>query len=239
MRGQAGVATLVIGGRYLAPSPETTAPALAVRVGETDLPPVTLSPGAFALTWTLPAGTIGPTGYAPLTVRAVTAPAGAATERVFLEQFDVQPQGVPVVALEAGWYEPERDVVSGRQWRWVADESRVRITGTSGDVRLVIAGTYPRHYDRAPVLEIFAGGQRIASQTLTRPFLLEQRITAQQLGADGRLTWRVAPSFVAGERTGTADARRLALNACAAIAGADKDLGLIEKFHGCVAVASR
>ena len=179
------MSTLVIGGRYLAPSPETPAPALAVRVGETDLPPVTLSPGAFVLTWTLPAGTIGPTGYAPLTVRAVTAPAGAATERIFLEQFDVQPQGVPVVALEAGWYEPERDVVSGRQWRWVANESRVRIAGASGDVRLVIAGTYPRHYDRAPVLEIFAGGQRIASHTLTRPFLLEQRITAQQLGAEG------------------------------------------------------
>ena len=211
VRGQAGVSTLVIGGRYLAPSSEAPAPSLAVRIGETDLPPVTLSPGVFAHTWTLPAGTIGPIGYAPLTVRAVTAPAGAATERIFLEQFDVQPAGVPVIALEAGWYEPERDVVSGRQWRWVGDESRVRIGGATGDVRLVIAGTYPRHYDRAPVLEIFAGGQRIASQTLTRPFAVEQRITNQQLGAEGRLTWRVSPSFIAGERTGTADARRLAL----------------------------
>ena len=74
VRGQAGASTLVIGGRYLAPSPARRRPPLAVRVGETDLPPVTLSPGAFAHTWTLPAGTIGPTGYAPLTVRAVTAP---------------------------------------------------------------------------------------------------------------------------------------------------------------------
>ncbi|AMY07480.1 hypothetical protein LuPra_00653 [Luteitalea pratensis] len=211
VRGQAGVCTLVIGGRYLAPPAEAPAPTLAVRIGETDLPPVTLSPGAFAHTWTLPAGTIGPTGYAPLTVRATTTPAGAANERVFLEQFDVQPAGVPVIALEAGWYEPERDVATGRQWRWVGDESRVRIAGASGDVRLVIAGTYPRHYERAPVLEIIASGQRIASLTLTRPFAVEQRITAQQLGAEGRLKWRVSPSFVAGERTGSADARRLAI----------------------------
>lgn len=211
VRGQAGVSTLVIGGRYLPLAPEVSAPTLTVRVGDVDLPPVTLSPGAFAHTWSLPAGTIAPAGYVPLTVRAAGGQAGSASERVFLEQFDIQPAGVPVIALESGWYEPERDIVSGRQWRWVADESRIRITGASGDVRLVIAGTYPRHYDRAPVLEILANGQRIASQTLARPFAVEQRITAQQLGAEGRLTWRVSPSFVAGERTGTADARRLAI----------------------------
>jgi hypothetical protein len=142
-------------------------------------------------------------------VRAV--PGGDVTERVFLEQFDLQPEGIPVIALEAGWHEPERDVVSGRQWRWVGDDSRLRVTGTSGDVRLVIAGTYPRHYDRSPVLEILARGQRLASLTLPRPFVVEQRIATQQLRPDGRLTWRVTPSFVAGERTGTADARRLAL----------------------------
>ena len=123
----------------------------------------------------------------------------------------MQPAGVPVIALGAGWYEPERDIVTGRQWRWVGNESDVRITGASGDVRLSVAGTYPRHYDREPVLEIFAGGQRIASHRLSRPFVVEQRLSAQQLAADGRVTWRVSPSFVAGERTGSADARRLAL----------------------------
>jgi len=213
VRGQTGASTLVIGGRYLPMSPATPVPTLAVRIGDTDLPPVTLSPGSFVHTWPLEAGTITPTGYVPLTVRAVTGQAQAAdaTERVFLEQFDIQPAGVPVIAMEAGWYEPERDVATGRQWRWVADESRIRIAGATGDVRLMIAGTYPRHYDRAPTIEIYAGGQRIASQTLSRPFAVEQRITAQQLGAEGRLTWRVSPSFVAGERTGTADARRLAI----------------------------
>ena len=209
VRGQAGVSTLVIGGRYLEPSPGAPAPALAVRIGETALAPVPLVPGAFVHTWTIPAGVIGPAGYAPLTVRAV--PGGDVTERVFLEQFDLQPEGIPVIALEAGWHEPERDVVSGRQWRWVGDDSRLRVTGNSGDVRLVIAGTYPRHYDRSPVLEILARGQRLASLTLPRPFVVEQRIATQQLRPDGRLTWRVTPSFVAGERTGTADARRLAL----------------------------
>ena len=211
VRGQAGAATLVIGGRYLPAPPDTPAPTLTVRVGGTDLPPQTLSAGAFVHVWSLPAGTVAPTGYTPLTVRAVTGQTNATTEHVFLEQFDMQPAGVPVVALEAGWYEPERDIGTGRQWRWVGDESRIRVAGASDDVRLVIAGTYPRHYDRAPVLEIFAGGQRIASHTLSRPFAVEQRVAAQQLGAEGRISWRVSPSFVAGERTGTADARRLSI----------------------------
>ncbi len=170
---------------------------------------VDVPPGAFAFTWTLPSQVVAESGYLPLEVRTARAPAGA--ERVLLEQFDVQPVGTPVLALERGWYEPERDVVTGRTWRWIADQSAVRVVGATSDVRLVIAGRYPRHYDRAPVLEIFAGTERIASHTLTRAFRIEQVVSAQQLADDGRLTWRVSPSFVAGERTGTADARRLAL----------------------------
>jgi len=213
VRHQPGASTLVIGGRYLAPSAGATAPALAVTIGESVLPTVSVAPGPFVHVWSIPAGTTtGSSGYAQLKVRAVSGSNDAsATERIFLEQFDQQPVGIPVIALEAGWYEPERDTVTGRQWRWVGDESRLRIAGTSGNVRLVIAGTYPRHHDRAPVLEIFSGAQRIASHTLARPFTVEQRVSAQQLRDGGRLTWRVSPSFVAGERTGTADARRLAL----------------------------
>jgi hypothetical protein len=208
VRAQPGAVTLVLGGRLVAPA-GTTMP-VRIDIDGRWQEQVPVASGAFVLVRTLPAGTLTGTGYVTLRVAATPAATGPAAE-VFLEQFDLQPAGVPVVALERGWYEPERDTVSGREWRWVGDESALRIGGATGDVRLRVSGTYPRHYDRAPVLELFAGTRRIGSHTLTRPFTVEQTITAQQLDGDARLTWRVAPSFVAGERTGTADARRLAL----------------------------
>jgi hypothetical protein len=208
VRAQDGEVTVLIGGRHVAAGGAGSIP-IDVQVGSVWTQRVEVPPGPFAFTWTLPAGATSGSGYLPLEVRSAAARGGA--ERIFLEQFDLQPAGTPVLALERGWYEPERDTVSGRQWRWVGDESVLRVAGSRGDVRLVVTGTYPRHYDRAPVLEIFAAGNRVASHTLTRPFRFEQVITATALAADGRLTWRVTPSFVAGERTGTADARRLAL----------------------------
>jgi hypothetical protein len=212
VRAQHGEATVMVGGRHVAAGGQG-AVSLDVRLGPVWKQRVEVPPGPFAFTWTVPAGVAGGSGYLPLDVRA-SAAAGK-TERIFLEQFDVQPAGTPVLALERGWYEPERDTVSGRQWRWVGDQSALRIAGANGGVRLVVAGTYPRHYDRQPVLEIFAGTQRIGSHTLTRPFRVEQVIAAAALANEGRLTWRVSPSFVAGERTGTADARRLALEIAA------------------------
>jgi hypothetical protein len=208
VRASVGEATVMIGGRHVAPAGAAPV-ALEVRIGPAWSRLVDVPPGSFAFAWTLPSQVVAESAYLPLAVRTARAPAGA--ERISLEQFDVQPVGTPVLALEGGWYEPERDVVTGRTWRWVADQSALRVVGATGDVRLVIAGTYPRHYDRAPVLEIFAGTQRIASHTLSRPFRVEQLVSTRQLAGDGRLTWRVSPSFLAGERTGTADARRLAL----------------------------
>ena len=204
-------ATMVLGGRVLASS--SGAPvSLDVAMGSSWQQHLEVPTGPFAYTWALPAGSVKTDAghYATLVVRARAG--GQGGERVLLEQFDVQPAGTPVVARERGWYEPERDPATGRQWRWIADTSSLRIAGAGGNVRLVVTGTYPRHLERPPVLEMLAGNTRIATQTLTRPFRVEQLITAEQLRADGgRLTWRVRPSFVAGERTGTADARRLAL----------------------------
>jgi hypothetical protein len=215
-RAHDGAATVMIGGRYVQPNgPEAT---LAVRIGSSwDTAAwqqeARITPGPFAFTWTVPPATLSGSGYLPVMVAA----SGLAERNnaVLLEQFDVQPAGVPVIALESGWYEPERDVATGRTWRWLADQSQMRISGGTGDVRIVVTGTYPRHYDRAPVLEILANGQPVGSHTLSRPFRAEQVVTARQLSDGGRLTWRVSPSFVAGERTGTADARRLALEIAA------------------------
>jgi hypothetical protein len=209
VRSQPGASTIVIGGRHVAPAGAAAA-TLAVRIGADWQQEVRVPPGPFVFSWPLPAGVGRAGAYVPLLV--TTTDAGRAPERIFLEQFDLQPAGTPVIALESGWHEPERDTTTGRRWRWVADESHLRIAGTEGAVRLVVGGTWPRHYDRDPVVELLVAGRRIAAYTLTRPFRFEQVVTAEQLRAGGgRITWRVSPSFVAGERTGTADARRLAL----------------------------
>jgi len=66
-------------------------------------------------------------------------------------------------------------------------------------------------------LEAFrlAAGRRVGAPPLVRPFRSRQVVWASKLGGDRRLTWRVWRSFVAGEHTGTADARRLALEIAA------------------------
>ncbi len=207
VRGQDGPATLVVGGRFVAPAGSTGT--LTVRIDDTWRQDVQVVSGPFAAVWSLPPGALTGDGYR--TLRASAGGGEPASATMYLEQFDLQPEGTPVIGLGRGWYEPERDPVTGRQWRWVDAESVIQVAGATGDVRLVIAGTYPRHYDRAPVLEILAGADRVATHTLTRPFRIEQVIPARQLRDAGRVTWRVAPSFIAGERTGTADARRLAL----------------------------
>lgn len=207
-------ATLLVGGRYVAAAnapPET----LSVRIGEPSDPSawreeVRVPPGPFVFTWTVPVDRLRGASY----VRVGVGPIGTEPARgpIYLEQFDEQPVGTPVVALDTGWHEPERDTRTGRRWRWVGPESALRVAGAQGDVRLEIAGTYPRHYDAIPVLEVRAGSAVLARHPLSRPFRVSQRVTASQLAAaSGRLTWHVSESFVAGERTGTADARRLAL----------------------------
>ncbi|BCS31517.1 hypothetical protein TBR22_A07180 [Luteitalea sp. TBR-22] len=206
VRTQPGPVTIVVGGRHLAPAGASPA-VLEIRVGSRHATRVEVPPGPFAIVRTLPDVT-GAERYVPLEVRALGI---TGDERIFLEQFDAQPVGTPVIALGTGWYEPERDVATGRQWRWVGDESHFDLAGLEGKARLVVAGTYPRHYDRQPVLEMFVDGRRVARHELPRPFRFEDVLDARPLDGRTRVTWRVSPSFVAGERTGTADARRLAL----------------------------
>jgi hypothetical protein len=214
IRTASSATTLLIGGRYVGP-PDGPPERLRVRVGaaadETAWSAeVAVRPGPFVFTWAVPPATRSGELFVPLSVTAIGSAGGDGA--VHFEQFDAQPVGTPVAALDGGWYEPERDTRTGRRWRWVGPESVVRIAGAEGDVRLDVSGTYPRHYARTPVLEMRAGDTVIGRHTLRRPFLVTQRVTAAQLAAaSGRLTWHVSESFVAGERTGTADARRLAL----------------------------
>lgn len=201
--------TLLVGGRHIGRT--TTPVTLRVALGDAWQATAEVKPGAFHHAWTVPAPAVPPGRAAEtLTVRA----AGDDPEAVALEQFDIQPVGVPVVALAEGWFEPERDVTTGRTWRWMSDRARVEVHGARCDLRVTLAGTWPRHYGDAPTLSVrTTRGQPVASLTLTRPFSTSLTVPRAAVDAAGRvdLELSVNRSFVAGERTGTADARRLAV----------------------------
>lgn len=199
--------TLLVGGRHIGRT--TTPVTLRVVLGEGWQATSEVKPGAFHQAWTVPAPAVPPGRAAEtLTVRAD----GDDPQAIALEQFDIQPVGVPVVALAEGWFEPERDVATGRAWRWMSDRARVEVHGARCDLRLTLAGTWPRHYGDAPTLSVRTmGGQRVGSLTLARPFAASMTVPRAAVDAAGRvdLELSVNRSFVAGERTGTADARRL------------------------------
>jgi len=195
--------TLLVGGRHLGAAPQT----LHVAIDDHWQASTIVDPGAFHHVWTLPAAT-GPSQT--LRVRTEDAADGS---RVALEQFDIQPRGVPVLALGTGWHEPERDVPSGRRWRWMGPQASVEIWGAGCDVQVTLTGSWPRHYAEAPVLSAHtATGLALGDTTLARPFTARVVVPAHAQ-VDGRvdLVLRASTSFVAGERTGTGDARRLAL----------------------------
>jgi hypothetical protein len=201
--------TLLVGGRHIGRT--HTPVSVHVSLGEAWQAATEVQAGAFHHVWTVPASSLSPDQYAEsLTVRA----AGDDPEAIALEQFDVQPIGVPVAALAEGWHEPERDVATGRRWRWMADRARIELHGARCDLRVTIAGTWPRHYGDAPTLAVrTTGGQSLGSLPLSRPFSVSLVVPRSEVTAAGRvdLELSVDRAFVAGERTGTADVRRLAL----------------------------
>jgi hypothetical protein len=214
--------TLMIGGRFVEDG--ARAVTMSVSVGDVWQATTEVSPGAFHRTWTVPPATAVASHHSEtLTVSAV----GPGSSALLLEQFDIQPAGVPVVALADGWYEPERDVTSGRRWRWMADRARLDVLGARCDLRVTVAGTWPRHYGDAPALSVRAGDRPLLeTRALARPFVVTIDVPRASIDAAGRvaLDLSVNRSFVAGARTGSADARRLALEVTdLAIAPLDRD----------------
>ncbi len=208
-----GPRTLLLGGRVV--GPQASAVQLTVTVGDHWQADVRLDAGGFTKVWTLPAAGSRGDGIteSELLVARVGEAAAASPATVLLEQFDIQPSGVPVVALGDGWFEPERDVTSGRRWRWMTTTAVIDVWGADCDLQLTLRGTWPRHYEEAPVLTVQSDtAGTLFEGTLPRPFAISMTVP-RRARVDGRvtLTLLATQSFVAGQRTGSADARRLAL----------------------------
>jgi len=199
---------VVLGGRNIggsAPRPATLRFALNGRaVG--DFP---IAPGFFVQRIALPAGALAAAAaYVPLEVSSD--PAGPT---ISLEQFDAQPPGIPMLAFDTGWHEPEYNPTLGRSWRWTSERAELWVRPVGRAVTLRLNGESPlRYFDAAPHVRVFVGDREVAAfdpasdfeQTMTLPADLLDR-------SGGRVRLESSKFFVPGGAGGGGDQRHLSL----------------------------
>ena len=200
---------MVIGGRHLAGDPPVT---LTINVDDRQAAALSVRPGFFLHFVKLPPGALeGPGPYGKLTVSAGAA--GAATPPVAIEQFDLQPADRVLFGFDRGWFEPEYNPATARSWRWMSDRAVVRVHHAGRAVTLKIRGESPLHYFAdAPLVRVSVADRVLAELRPRSDFSADVAVPADLLAAaGGRIAIDSDQAFVAGEREGTADRRRLAL----------------------------
>jgi hypothetical protein len=200
---------MVIGGRHLADGapPATVIASLDGRAIAT----FDVRPGYFLHFFDVPAAALAGEGrYAPLTVQARAA---GAVPPIALEQFDLQPRDRMVYGLADGWFEPEYNPTTARSWRWMSERALVRIHDAGRPVSLRIRAEAPRRYfSEPPLVRVSVGEAVVAEARPADDFTLSATIAPAALAAaKGLVTITSDRAFIAGEREGTADRRRLAL----------------------------
>ncbi|HET7217170.1 MAG TPA: DUF2723 domain-containing protein [Vicinamibacterales bacterium] len=209
IRRRGGDAFMTIGGRHLGGDPPVT---VTVAIDARPIAEFVVKPGYFLESVNIPAGAVTPgDGYAALTVAAHAA--GGTTPPLAIEQFDFQPADHVQFGYDAGWFEPEYNPATAKSWRWMSERALVRVHHAGQPVVLRLTGESPlRYFSTAPTLRISAGDRVLAELSPSSDFSAEVRIPADALdAAHGRITLTSDRAFVAGEREGTADRRRLAL----------------------------
>jgi len=199
--------TLVLGGRYIADSGAPPS-RLSVGVKGSTLAAFQVRPGFFYYEVPVPAGRFSAApGYVPMQI-AATAPPRAT---VSLEQFDVQPPGVPMTAYEAGWQEPEYNPSTGSSWRWISDRAVLWVRPVGRTVTLHVAGESTRKYfKQTPRVRVLAGNRDIGGFDTDEDFDQSFTISAEVLAAaDSRVTFVSSAFFVPGGPSGGGDQRHL------------------------------
>jgi hypothetical protein len=210
IRRHAGAADMVLGGRHLGGPGDPPLRLVATIDGRTVLDRET-PPGFFVQRIELAPGALSGQGdFARLEVRVL--PLTGNASRLELEQFDVQPDGVPMFAFETGWQEPEYKPETGMSWRWMSRRGDLWIRPIGRDVTLTLRAESPlRYFDASPVLRLSASGQELGRLTPSDDFTWQVTIPAERLAASGgRVVIESDTSFVPGGATG-GDRRELAL----------------------------
>ncbi len=210
IRSRASAATMVIGGRHLGGAGDGPV-RLEARLGEAVAETWDVAPGPFVRVVRLPEGRLDGSGYTPLTLAAVGA-TGASDVPVAIEQFDVQSEGVPVLAFDTGWHEHEYDRRTRRAFRWTSGTARLRVVGARRDVELLVEGESPiRYFGRAPAVVIRVGSTVVGTYAPDRDFAWRVVLPHQALiEGDGVVTIATDATFQPSA-TGAADARHLGL----------------------------
>ena len=211
---------MMIGGRHLGGDPPVN---VVVSLDERPLTTIVVRPGFFLDFVNVPAAALAGDGrYAKLTVSAQL-PAGSsgrpesrgegATPPVAIEQFNLQSPDRVQFGFDEGWYEPEYNPRTAQSWRWMSERAVVRVHPADRAVVMRLTGESPlRYFDQAPRIRVSAGDRVLSELTPTADFTTEVAIPADVLAAaNGRITLTSDRGFVAGEKEGTADRRRLAI----------------------------
>jgi hypothetical protein len=205
-------ATLVIGGRHLGSSDDPPMQ-VVLTLGGATLESFDVKAGFFSRRISLAAGSLTGTGYVPLEVSARPPGGSDKVIPVALEQFDLQSPGMPMLALDDGWYEPEYNPRTARSWRWTSEHAVLWVRPIGRDVTLTLAGESPLIYFDAPLaIAVTVGTRELARfsprSDFTQSIVLPGDVLA---AADGRVVISSDKFFVPAERQRSLDTRHLAL----------------------------
>lgn len=204
---------MLIGGRNLSVEGDALA-RVTLTLGGRVLHAFDSPPGFFFQLVPVPAGALAAArGYVPLEVTSQAAGGAGRTVPVGLEQFDLQPAGVPMAGVEGGWQEPEYNPLTYASWRWTSERATMWVRPIGRDVTLTLTGESPlRYYDTAPNVLISVGGTPVARFHPSADFTLDIVLPAAALAAaDGRVVIDSDQWFMPADRDGGADRRHLAL----------------------------
>jgi hypothetical protein len=213
VRRRADEQLMIVGGRHLGSLAD---PAVRIRLvlGGRPLDSFEVKPGFFFRLVALSAGVLaGADAYTPIAATSEAADDSRREIPVALEQFDLQPAGVPMVGVEDGWQEPEYDPRTARSWRWTSERAALWVRPIGRDVTLTLIGESPmRYYDSAPAVTVTVGGRQIARLSPSSDFTETITLPAGALAAAaGRVVVESDRWFVPADRDRSPDRRHLAL----------------------------
>jgi Protein O-mannosyl-transferase TMEM260-like len=210
VRRRATEALMMIGGRHLGSGAPVR---VVVGLDDKAVASMEVQPGFFLDFVKLPAGAlVGGGPYAKLVVMAQSV-VGGPTAPLGIEQFNLQDIDRVQFGFDQGWFEPEYNPTTARSWRWMSEKAIVRVHNAGRGVVLRVTAESPLHYfNAAPLVRISAGDRVLSELRPSSDFTTEVSVPANVLSAaNGRITITSDHAYVAGQREGTGDQRRLAL----------------------------